>query len=151
MTMKVLTFYLCDSLLGIDVTLVKEINRNVDFTAVPGSQQHIVGFLNMRGQVVTLFNLAKLINMESENSQKGHTCIILKTPKDPDQVGFLIDYPGDVIDIDQEECELPPANVGGVEGEYINSIIKLESELLIIIDPKKIFKDQRNIEDNHNN
>ncbi|PKM94419.1 MAG: chemotaxis protein CheW [Firmicutes bacterium HGW-Firmicutes-1] len=146
MKMKVLTFYLCESLLGIDVTLVKEINRNVDFSVVPGSQQYIVGFLNMRGQVVTLFNLANLINLESENIQKAHTCIILKSPKDPDQVGFLIDHPGDVIDIDQEECELPPANVGGVEGEFISSIVKLENELLIIIDPTKIFKDQRNIE-----
>jgi purine-binding chemotaxis protein CheW len=146
MTLKILTFYLSGSLLGIDVTLVKEINRNVDFSAVPGSQDYIVGFLNMRGQVVTLFNLANLLNLESENIQKGRTCIILKTPRDPDQVGFLIDHPGDVIDIDKEECELPPANVGGVEGEFINSIVKLKDELLIIIDPKKIFIDQRNIE-----
>ncbi|MBC7961068.1 MAG: purine-binding chemotaxis protein CheW [Vallitaleaceae bacterium] len=146
MTMKVLTFYLCESLLGIDVTLVKEINRNVDFSAVPGSQPYIVGFLNMRGQVVTLFNLAHLIHLESNHVEAGHTCIILKAPKDPDQVGFLIDHPGDVIDIDTEECETPPANVGGVEGEYISSIVKLDKELLIIIDPKKIFKDQRNSE-----
>lgn len=147
MMMKVLTFYLCESLLGIDVTLVKEINRNVDFSPVPGSQQYIVGFLNMRGQVVTLFDLANLINLESENILRAHTCIILKTPRDPDQVGFLIDRPGDVVDIDVEECEVPPANVGGVEGEFIDSIVKLENELLIIIDPKKIFKDQRNIEE----
>lgn len=146
MTMKVLTFYLCECLLGIDVTLVKEINRNVDFSAVPGSQPYIVGFLNMRGQVVTLFDLAHLINLDCENLTGGSTCIIMKAPKDPDQVGFLIDRPGDVIDIDTQECELPPANVGGVEGEFISSIVKLDNELLIIIDPKKIFKDQRNTE-----
>ncbi len=146
MTMKVLTFYLCESLLGIDVTLVKEINRNVDFSAVPGAHPSIVGFLNMRGQVVTLFNMAHLIHLDSENTQKGLTCIILKAPKDPDQVGFLIDHPGEVMDIDTEACEMPPANVGGVEGEFIQSIVKLDKELLIIIDPKKIFKDQRNIE-----
>lgn len=146
MTMKVLTFYLNGSLLGIDVTLVKEINRNVDHTAVPGSQDYIVGFLNMRGQVVTLFNLANLLNLKRLNDQEGHTCVILKTPKDPDQVGFLIDRPGDVIDIDKEEFELPPANIGGVEGEFISSVVKLKNELLMIIDPKKIFKDQRNTE-----
>lgn len=146
MTVKVLTFYLCGSLFGVDVTLVKEINRNVDYTAVPGSQDHIVGFLNMRGQVVTLFNLAKLLNFTPEKEQKAHTCIILKAPKDPDQVGFLIDKPGDVIDIDKEEFEMPPANVGGVEGEFIDSVVKLENELLMIIDPKKIFKDQRNVD-----
>lgn len=146
MILKVLTFYLGGSLLGIDVTLVREINRNVDYSIVPGSKDYIVGFLNMRGQVVTLFDLASLLKLESEAEQKGRTCIILKAPRDPDQVGFLIDHPGDVIDIDKEECELPPANVGGVEGEFINSIVKLRNELLIIIDPQKIFIDQRNIE-----
>jgi purine-binding chemotaxis protein CheW len=143
-TVKVLTFYLGGNLLGIDVTLVKEINRNVDYSPVPGSQSCIVGFMNMRGQVVTLFNLAELLKLDAAGGQEGHTCIILKTPKDPDQVGFLIDRPGDVMDIDREEFELPPANVGGVEGEFIDSIVKLENELLIIIDTKKIFKDQRN-------
>lgn len=146
MTLKVLTFYLSGSLLGVDVTLVKEINRNVDYTPVPGSQDHIVGFLNMRGQVVTLFHLARLMNLEAGEERKGRTCVILKAPRDPDQVGFLIDQPGDVIDIDGEELELPPANIGGIEGEFIQSVVKLEKELLIIIDPKKIFKDQRNSE-----
>jgi purine-binding chemotaxis protein CheW len=146
MIQKVLTFYLCGSLLGIDVTLVKEINRNVDYSSVPGSQEHIVGFLNMRGQVVTLFNLAKLLELDEETEQRGLTCIILKTPKDPDQVGFLIDRPGDVIEVDKESCELPPANVGALECEFINSVVKLKDELLMIIDPKKIFVDQRNID-----
>lgn len=140
MTMKILTFYLAGSFLGVDVTLVKEINRNVEFSPVPGSEEHIVGFLNMRGQVVTLFDLAILLNIKNEHTIESNTCIILKSPKDPNQVGFLIDKPGDVISIDNEECELPPANVGGVEGEYINSIVKMKSELLIIIDPKKIFE-----------
>jgi len=146
MIKKVLTFYLCGRFLGIDVTLVKEINRNVDFSFVPGSKEHIVGLLNMRGQVVTLFNLAKLLELDEEIEQRGLTCIILKAPKDPNQVGFLIDRPGDVIEIDKEDCELPPANVGALECEFINCIVKLRDELLTIIDPKKIFVDQRNID-----
>lgn len=143
MKVKVLTFYLYGSLLGIDVTLVKEINRNVEYTSIPGSKSFIVGFLNMRGQIVTLFNLATLLTLKSGERQTGRTCIILRAPRDPDQVGILIDRPGDVIDIDKEEYELPPANVGVVESEYISSVIKLKNELLMIIDPKKIFSDHR--------
>lgn len=145
---KVLTFYLCGNLLGIDVTLVKEINRNVCYTAVPGSKKHIAGLLNMRGQVVTLFDLAEFLTLKKDNLQYSNTrtCIILKTPRDPDQVGILIDRPGDVIDIDTAECEPPPANVGGVENEFISSVVKLKSELLIIIDPQKVFSDRGMLE-----
>ena len=140
MTEQVLTFHLCGSLLGIDVRLIKEINRNVEFTTVPDAEPHIHGLFNMRGQVVTLFNLARLLTLEEEGEQKKKTCIILKAPCDPDQVGFFIDRPGDVIDVDMDECELPPANVGGMESEYIRHVVKLDGELLIVIEPNKIFR-----------
>ena len=140
MTEQVLTFYLCGNLLGIDVKLIKEINRNVEYTPVLDAQPHILGLFNMRGQVVTLFNLARLLGLKGDNGRKKLTCVILKVPGDPDQVGFFIDRPGDVIDIDRNECEPPPANVGGVESEFISNVVKLDGELLIIIEPDKIFK-----------
>lgn len=139
MTENILSFKLCDHLLGVDVTLVKEINRNVEFTPIPGAKDHIVGFFNMRGQVVTLFNLAKRLNLGEMKAQEKMMCIILKSPKDPDQVGFLIDSPGDVLEYDLEEYEATPANVGVKESDYIESVLKLKDELLMVIHCNKIF------------
>lgn len=130
-----------DSLFGIDIVLIREINRNVEYTSVPGARPYIVGLFNMRGQVVTLFNLSRLIGIRKEDGKLRTTCIILKAPaNDPNQIGFLIDKPGDVIDLDKEDCEVPPANVVGVEGEYISQVVKLKDQLLMILDPDKIFK-----------
>lgn len=136
-----MTFYLNNCLLGIDIVLVREINRNVEYTSVPDARPYIVGLFNMRGQVVTLFDLARLMGLNEEENPQRTTCIILKAPaNDPNQIGFLIDKPGDVIELDLEECEIPPANVVGVEGEYIDQVVKLDDDLLVIIDPAKIFK-----------
>lgn len=142
MTENILSFNLCDNLLGIDVTLVKEINRNIEFTQIPGAKDHIVGFFNMRGQIVTLFDLAKILNLGEMKREGKLICIILKSPKDPDQVGFLIDAPGDVLEIDIEEYENTPANLGETESEYIESVIKLKNELLMVINSKKIFNNK---------
>lgn len=139
MTENVLSFNLCDNFLGVDVTLVKEINRNVEFTPIPGAKDHIIGFFNMRGQVVTIFDLAKILNLGEMQQQDKLICIILKSPKDPDQVGFLIDSPGDVLEIDAEEYEAAPANVGSAESEYIESVLKLKDQLLMIINTTKVF------------
>ncbi|HYE82405.1 MAG TPA: chemotaxis protein CheW [Clostridia bacterium] len=142
MTEKILTFYLGECLLGINLKLAKEINRSIRYTPVPGAKPHIIGFFNMRGQVVTLFDLARLLGINRANEREGLACIILKSPKDPDQVGFLIDRPGDVIEADMEEYELPPANIGVVEAEFIESIVKLKEELLIVISPDRIISKQ---------
>lgn len=138
---KFLTFYLCDSLLGIDVTLVREINRQVEYTPVPDTAPFIVGLFNMRGQVVTLFDIARIMHCNEKQWESRVACIILKAPpNDPNQIGFLIDGFGDVLDISEEELELPPANVSGINGDFIKSIVKLDKELLLIIDPDKLFK-----------
>jgi purine-binding chemotaxis protein CheW len=137
----VLTFYLNNQLLGVDIKLVKEINRNVEYTPVPDSPPNIVGLFNMRGQIVTLFNLAGLMNYGRNETTQSKACIILKAPpNDANQLGFLIDKPGDVINVSSDNSESPPANVGNVDVEYIECVVKLKNELLIIVDPKKIFK-----------
>ncbi|MCX7841953.1 MAG: chemotaxis protein CheW [Clostridia bacterium] len=142
MTGKVLTFRLEGGLLGIDITLVKEISRSVEFTPVPDAPEYIVGLFNMRGQVVTLLNLMKMIGKDGKKWEQKSACIFLKNLQGDasDQVGFPIDAPGDVVDIEDEQCEPPPANVGGMEGEFIECVVKLEDELLIIIDPLKVFE-----------
>ncbi len=69
---------MCGNLFGIDINAVKEIDRNIDYTPVPDAAPHIVGLLNMRGQIVTLINLARLMGYENHAPQERPACIILK-------------------------------------------------------------------------
>ncbi|MCX7712003.1 MAG: chemotaxis protein CheW [Clostridia bacterium] len=138
---KVLTFHLCGSLFGLDITLVKEINRNVEYTPIPGAKPYIIGLFNMRGQVVTLFDLGILMGYGNESRQDSSSCIILKAFRnDSDQIGFLIEKKGDVADIDEELFEPPPSNVGGIDSEFISGVVKLKDELLIILNADRIFE-----------
>jgi purine-binding chemotaxis protein CheW len=138
---KVVTFYLCDSLYGFDIKLVKEIERHVEYTPIPDAPPYVVGLLNMRGQIVTLFNLAKLMGYSQANNSGHSTCIILKnSPHEPDYVGVLIDRPGSVVDIDEDICESSPANMDNVHNEYVNEVVKLKDQLLMVINPQFIFQ-----------
>ncbi len=135
-----LTFYLGGNLFGIDILAVKEINRNIEYTTVPDAPPHIVGLLNMRGQIVTLFNLAGLMGYGQGNEKSRSTCIILKCkPDNPDYIGFLIDRPGSVTDITGDLCEPPPANIIGIENRFICEVARLEDKLLMIINQQVIY------------
>ena len=135
MTGRVLTFYLCGTLCGIDIETAKEINRNVSYTQIPGAATHIVGLLNLRGQVVTLLDLAQLLNFKQTSARNNSHCIILKNKaEDPDQVGFFIDKRGDVVDVTPDMCEAVPANLVDVEEKFIHEVVKLENEILLILD-----------------
>lgn len=139
MSEKLLTFKLSERLFGMDITLVKEIIRNLEYTPVPDSRPEIVGLLNLRGQVVTLFDLAKLMDYEHEGSVNASGCIILKTsPHNPNYIGFLIDKPGDVIDVGTEVVEPLPANAGGVDSKYLREVVKIQDNLILVLEPQQI-------------
>ena len=142
MKSRILTFYIKGELFGIDIVLVKEINRNIGYTPIPGAKDNILGLLNMRGHVTTIFNISKILGFgEDLNNLKKSKCIILKPFNllDDTQIGFLIDKSGDVLDINKDERERVPANISSIQDEYIESIVKMKDEILIIINPYKMF------------
>lgn len=140
MKRKILSFYINSNLFGVDIEMVKEINRNVHFTDVPDSEEIIIGLFNMRGHVVTLFNIHQLLEGESNLSNEQNNCIILKSFDEAlDHTGFFVDKLGSVLDIDDETLEPSPSNLSNLDPQCILGIAKLEKELLIAIQPERMF------------
>lgn len=139
--MNLLTFWIENELYGIELIHVKEINRNIEYTSVPRANENIIGLFNMRGQVVTLFDLSHILNYERQHSQTNSTCIILDYNSSSELRGFLIDKSGDVIMVTDDQCEPTPANINSNESKYIKSIVKLENKLIRVIDLTKLLLD----------
>jgi purine-binding chemotaxis protein CheW len=136
---KILTFYVAGELLGIDVNLVKEITRNIEYTPLLNGKKHIKGLMNLRGNIVTIFDLELILGKKTDKEVTNLQCIVLKT-EDNEQIGFLVDKTGDVIAVKRESfCELPEDIVEAKES-FIKSVIKGQGELLKILDFHKIFQ-----------
>lgn len=136
----VLSFYLNKNLYGIPIQYAKEINRKVEYTLVPGETAAVVGLLNLRGQVVTLFDLSVLLNPVSATSKLGNHCIILKeTFSGPDQVGFFVDRLGEVRTVTDSRCEPVPARVNHAEKKYISEVVQFDDQILLVLDLKRLF------------
>lgn len=138
--LTLLTFRIKDMLCGIEINYVREINRNVIYTSVPGVLENIVGLFNMRGHIVVLYNLSYMFNNKDCEVKQGSTCIVLKSESEnQDNNGIFIDKTGDVLNVEEDLLEPPPANASGQKFKYIKGIVKLENELLLLLEPKKIF------------
>lgn len=136
---SILSFRLNGKLLGIETKYVKEINRNVEYTAVPLSPKTMIGLFNMRGQIVSLLNLAYYLGYEETEYTGKKNCIILKAQESNNQIGFLIDKTEDIFEIDEEKCEIPPANTKDNLYQFIKCVVKLEKELLLVVKNENIF------------
>lgn len=144
---KLLTFYLSGHFFGVDTSLIKEINRNLDYTPVPDVNPKISGLFNLRGQVITLFQLDQCLGIKDLHKTPQTMCIILKPfLGEEDQVGFFIDTTGDVIEFEKYENDLLPANVQNIPKEYCEGVLKMNNNVLLILDLKKIFETEGDIQ-----
>ncbi len=136
---EMITFYLGNALYGIDILKVQEINKLMDWTPVPRSEEYVLGILSLRGSIVTVLDLGKrlgTVNTKRANSSRN---IIVKSGNNC--MGFLVDGIGDVVAIEPEQICAAPANVNGVQGKFFNGVLRTDDELIAILDIEGLFKD----------
>ncbi|MFH1076326.1 MAG: chemotaxis protein CheW [Pseudomonadota bacterium] len=150
MRKQIATFGLGESVFGIDVLLIKEISRIAELTPIPEAQDGLVGLMNLRGQIVTVFDLSKILDYHSSNDKGGERVFIVKTQPEiepfitanliantttsNDPAAFMIDTIEDVLEIDESEILPPPANQGGLDRELLSGVLKIENEIIPLLD-----------------
>lgn len=147
-TRQFITFYLGEALFGIDILLVREINRNLDITPVDRAPSYVRGLLNLRGQIVTVVDLGVQLELGPRKIGNSSSCIVLKTTMElersrsqeeitdktsADLVGLLVDGIGDVVSVDPSVIEPPPTHTHGVSGKFLDGVIKLDNRLLVTL------------------
>jgi purine-binding chemotaxis protein CheW len=130
------TFYVGNALCGMDILKVQEINKIMQMTKVPQAPEYVLGILNLRGQIVTIIDLGKKLGLgETDISQDTRNIIVNSSGG---HVGLLVRQISDVVAADMEKKERPPANMGGIQGEFFTGVFKTNTELIGILDVDKV-------------
>lgn len=151
------TFKLDEQLFGIEILFIREINQLMDITPVQKAPEYIRGLINLRGQIVTVFDLGKRFGLDNREISNSSHNIILKTNNElavvcsnagcdelvtsQDTIGFLVDDIGDVIEVEDHDIEPPPANLGEVDGRFLSGVVKLDNGLLVLLNVEEILSD----------
>ncbi|MDF2954297.1 MAG: Chemotaxis signal transduction protein CheW [Thermodesulfobacterium sp.] len=131
------TFYIGDFLLGIPAEKVVEINKEIEITPVPLSEEHILGIMNLRGQIVTVIDLAKKLKVNFEVTPKLN--LIVKDEGEA-SVSFVIEEIGEILEIFPAKLEKTPDKLEGIAKEYVKNVYQLPDRLLLILDVEKIIQ-----------
>ncbi|MFH1034194.1 MAG: chemotaxis protein CheW [Pseudomonadota bacterium] len=133
-TRQFVSFRLAGRLLGLDIRQVREINRALDITPVQHARPHVRGLLNLRGQIVTVFDLGRRLGLGSQKITAETHNVVLKA----DDVALLVDAVGESVEVPPEQIEPPPANPGGIADGFIQEVVKLHGDLLVVLSVEKI-------------
>jgi purine-binding chemotaxis protein CheW len=154
------TFYIDEMHCGIDILLVKEINRQLEISEVAGAPDFIRGLLNLRGQIITVIDIGVRLGFAARQLTARSRCIVLKTSAElallphsaeleeettGEMVGLFVDRIGDMITVPDKEIQTPPANFGNIDSRYLKGVIQRASDLLVILQIDAALSYEKNI------
>ncbi|MCA8962343.1 MAG: purine-binding chemotaxis protein CheW [Planctomycetes bacterium] len=127
------TFHVGDLLVGIDVQIVQEINRlQCGVTPVPRAPEHIRGVLHLRGEVVTVLDLRRLLGLPpSELTRHSRNVVV---DHDGERFALVVDRIADVESCSPDQIEQPPGNVRGVDERCFIGVLQVERGIVALLD-----------------
>ena len=131
---KYVTFRLAQALIGVNILDIREIVSCTRSTKVQQAPEFVFGLMNLRGQILTILDIGVLLGQKkSQIHSNSHVFIFKHT-----NVGFIVDQIGDVVAIDKKQIEVTPANIKPGIQKYMDHIINLPEEILMILNAKKV-------------
>lgn len=132
--LEIVTFTVGENLFCINVLKVKEIIHPLEVTPVPDSNPAIEGVSQIRGEIMPVVNLArvmKLPEIEPENTK------FIITELNQMKIVFRVDEVHRIQRISWEQIEEPEKLSIGLE-ELAVGIVKLDGNLVLLLDYEKI-------------
>ena len=127
-------FHLQKSEYAIPITKVREIINLPEITRLPQSSPTLTGITNLRGSVIPVVNVKRLMHL-AENGNKGSKIIVIASGRIT--YGILVDSITGVIGIDESAIE-SPENLAQGRTEQVNGVAKYSDRLIMLLDPKKL-------------
>ncbi len=133
------TFRIQGRLHGMEVAHVREVSPHLPVTPVPQAPPAIRGLVNLRSRIYLVLDLRRLLGFSSIDCTAESRLIILK-PQVAADVGVLVEQGGDIVHVSVDQIESAPAadGLGDSASSVITDVCKLESELLMVVDPVRL-------------
>ncbi|MEH1851031.1 MAG: chemotaxis protein CheW [Nostoc sp.] len=141
---QICTFFLKGVYFGINVLHVQEVIRPQTITRIPLAPPDICGLINLRGQIITVIDLQRRLEMSEPQTQlnikpvneaQGFNIIV---SFEDEVVSLLVDNVGDVLEFPQNTFQLPPTTLKGKMRWMLAGAYPLSDGFLLVLDAEKI-------------
>ena len=134
--LQLLTFMLGQEEYALNIMDIKEIIRPKEVTEVPKASDYILGILSLRGTIIPILDVNKRLGLAIQESGQQNRIVVVKWQEH--LFGLLVDSVVQVMNIPLDKIEPPPEILGGVEGEYLGGVGKIDDRLIILLNLGKV-------------
>jgi purine-binding chemotaxis protein CheW len=128
-----------DEAYGFPLSAVREILVPPPLTEVPRAPEHFLGVITVRGQIITLIDLPKMLHLEVEQTEAYGRVLLVDNGEE--LIGVAVDRVIQVYRMEPNQIEYASA-MGAELSEYVVGVGRVPSasateseDMLILIDP----------------
>lgn len=135
-TFQVVSFRIGEEEYGVDIMAVQEIILVGCITQVPEVPEHVLGVINLRGNVIPIMNLRRRFGMPDQASDEATRIVVMNLGGRT--VGAVVDGVNEVLRLSHEEISATPPSLGGAGKDYVLGLARRKERLLILLDMARL-------------
>ena len=137
--LEIMEFTVGGELFGINIAKIREIMRAQETKRMPNSHNFVEGIFKQRGEVITVIDLAKCLNIERLEN-KSHDIFIL-THFNKLNFAFRVESVVGIDRVSWEDIKKPDKVIYSGEDSVATAIAEYKDRLITILDFEKIIAD----------
>ncbi|NJK27400.1 MAG: purine-binding chemotaxis protein CheW [Coleofasciculaceae cyanobacterium SM2_3_26] len=121
---------------GLDLAIVREFADVRQVTPIPCCPPHVIGNMNLRGEIVTLFDIRSILHLPAVASATTGKALIVQVGEII--AGIHVDAVRDVTHLHPGSLAPIPAGVHSARDEYLRGTAPYDDRVMTILDLSKI-------------
>jgi len=139
-SMQLVSFHLADETYGIEITKIREIILMGEITRIPQTPHYVKGLINLRSTVIPVIDLRARFGLaENELTDESRIMVLNVGTR---TIGIIVDAVSEVLRVTNDQIAPAPPTVASLGNEYLNGLVKLDDQLLILLDIEKILGEE---------
>lgn len=128
---KLVLFKLGDENYGLDIEIVKGIEKLLPVVRIPNSVPYIEGIINLRGAIIPVLNLRKRFSLP-EVADTDATEFLVTSVGDT-MLAIKVDAVDSIYDLNAADIYETPVIVQTLETAYMKEVVLMEDKRLVIV------------------
>jgi purine-binding chemotaxis protein CheW len=137
-SLQIIVFRLAREWYGVEIIKVKEIIKVGKLTHLPHSPEHIVGIINLRGNILSVTDLKTMFNLLHEEPTEKTRIIAIESGIL--ETGLLVDEVVESIEVPLSKIEAPLLTLPLEGGKYIEGQCRVGNKLVALINVEKVLE-----------
>ncbi|GDY27307.1 MULTISPECIES: chemotaxis protein [unclassified Agarivorans] len=125
-----------NQLFAIGTLKVREIVPYTRLTALPHSHEHVLGSASLRGQTISVIDMAAAVGYRPIAEDERDACSIIITDVSRQTVGFLVRGIDRITECRWRDIDPPPSTLG--KDAYVTGVTRVDDKLIQLLDIEKL-------------